>query len=173
MCGVFGSAGDLTRREWQMAHRLLVELAAASEKRGTDAAGFAALTSRGELLWQRQPGPAGALFRSPDFAGLRRRNIVMAIGHARLATTGAPAVNGNNHPHLAGDWAVVHYAESALMVSHPGICRVGGLGAVRSWGHQHIIPHTSLDLLRASSDELAHKISGRRSIACVVWPASC
>jgi len=32
----------------------------------------------------------------------------MAIGHARLATTGAPAVNGNNHPHLAGDWALVH-----------------------------------------------------------------
>ena len=32
----------------------------------------------------------------------------MAIGHTRLATTGAPAVNGNNHPHLAGDWALVH-----------------------------------------------------------------
>ena len=108
MCGVFGFAGKLTRREWQTAHRLLVELAAASEKRGTDAAGFAALTTRGELLWQRQPGPAGALFRSPDFAALRLRNVVMAIGHARLATTGAPAVNGNNHPHLAGAWALVH-----------------------------------------------------------------
>jgi glutamine phosphoribosylpyrophosphate amidotransferase len=32
----------------------------------------------------------------------------MAIGHARRATSGAPAVNGNNHPHLAGDWAVIH-----------------------------------------------------------------
>ena len=32
----------------------------------------------------------------------------MAIGHSRLATTGAPAVNGNNHPHFAGDWALVH-----------------------------------------------------------------
>ena len=108
MCGVFGFAGKLTRQEWQAAHRLMVELAVASEERGTDAAGFAALTSRGELLWRRQPGPAGDLFRSPDFAALRRRNVVMAIGHARLATTGAPAVNGNNHPHLAGDWALVH-----------------------------------------------------------------
>jgi hypothetical protein len=31
-----------------------------------------------------------------------------ALGHARLATTGVPAVNGNNHPHLAGDWVLVH-----------------------------------------------------------------
>jgi glucosamine 6-phosphate synthetase-like amidotransferase/phosphosugar isomerase protein len=115
MCGVFGFAGKLTRQEWQAAHRLMVELAVASEERGTDAAGFAALTSRGELLWRRQPGPAGDLFHSPDFAALRRRNVVMAIGHARLATTGAPAVNGNNHPHFAGDlagetwaWALVH-----------------------------------------------------------------
>jgi glucosamine 6-phosphate synthetase-like amidotransferase/phosphosugar isomerase protein len=103
MCGVFGFAGKLTRREWQAAHQLMVELAAASEERGTDAAGFAALTSRGELLWHRQPGPAGALFRGPDYSALRRRAVVMAIGHARLATTGAPAVNGNNHPHMAGD----------------------------------------------------------------------
>ena len=108
MCGVFGFAGKLTRQEWHAAHQLMVELAIASEERGTDAAGFAALTSRGELLWHRQPGPARTHFRSPDFAALRRRRVVMAIGHTRLATTGAPAVNGNNHPHLAGDWALVH-----------------------------------------------------------------
>jgi glutamine phosphoribosylpyrophosphate amidotransferase len=34
--------------------------------------------------------------------------VSVVIGHTRLATTGAPAVNGNNHPHLAGDWALVH-----------------------------------------------------------------
>ena len=108
MCGVFGFAGKLTRRERALAHRLMVELAIASEERGTDAAGYAALTATGELLWQRQPGPARLLFRGREFAALRRRNVVMAIGHTRLATTGAPAVNGNNHPHLAGDWALVH-----------------------------------------------------------------
>jgi len=85
-----------------------VELAIASEERGTDAAGYAVLTAGGELLWQRQPGPARLLFGGGEFAALRRRSVVMAIGHTRLATTGAPAVNGNNHPHLAGDWALVH-----------------------------------------------------------------
>ena len=108
MCGVFGFIGKLTRRDWAAAHQLMVELAVASEVRGVDAAGFAALTSSGDLLWRRQPGPARELFGSSDFTALRRRNVVMAIGHTRLATTGAPAVNGNNHPHLAGDWALVH-----------------------------------------------------------------
>jgi len=108
MCGVFGFAGNLTRREWALAHRLMVELAIASEERGVDAAGFAALTASGEMLWQRQPGPARLLFQGREFAALRRKSVVMAIGHTRLATTGAPAVNGNNHPHLAGDWALVH-----------------------------------------------------------------
>jgi glucosamine 6-phosphate synthetase-like amidotransferase/phosphosugar isomerase protein len=108
MCGAFGFAGSLTRREWTLAHRLMVELAIASEERGVDAAGFAALTASGEMLWQRQPGPARLLFQGREFAALRRKSVVMAIGHTRLATTGAPAVNGNNHPHLAGDWALVH-----------------------------------------------------------------
>ncbi len=108
MCGVFGVVGHFSRQEWKTAHQLLAELAIAHEVRGVDAAGFAALTSRGKLLWQRQPGPARDLFCRPDFAALRRRPVIMAIGHTRLATTGAPAVNGNNHPHLADDWALVH-----------------------------------------------------------------
>jgi glutamine phosphoribosylpyrophosphate amidotransferase len=95
----------------------MVELAIASEERGTDAAGYAALTTGGELLWGRQPGPAHHLFLGREFATLRRRSVVMAIGHTRLATTGAPPVNGNNHPHFAGSvsercasplWGVVH-----------------------------------------------------------------
>jgi glucosamine 6-phosphate synthetase-like amidotransferase/phosphosugar isomerase protein len=113
MCGVLGWIGN--PKHWRDSHRLMVELAIVSEERGTDAAGFAALTASGELLWERHPGPARLLFRDKEFAALRRRNVVMAIGHTRLATTGAPAVNGNNHPHLAGNlasggpaWAVVH-----------------------------------------------------------------
>jgi len=107
MCGVFGWV-SAAGRDWRTAHRLLVELAAAHEVRGKDAAGWAALTSRGGLLWRRQPGPARALFEGPKFSALRQRGIVIAIGHARHATAGAPAVNGNNHAHLAGDWALVH-----------------------------------------------------------------
>ena len=108
MCGVFGYIGDLPREARPLAHRLMVELAIAHECRGTDAAGYAAVTARGRLLWKRQPGPARDLFGGADFAALRRQRVDMVIGHTRLATTGAPAVNGNNHPHLVGDWALVH-----------------------------------------------------------------
>jgi len=129
MCGVFGTIGDLPKQARPLAHRLIVELAIAHECRGTDAAGYAALTSRDRLLWKRQPGPARYLFGGPDFAALRRQCLSMAIGHTRLATTGAPAINGNNHPHLAGDpgaeWAVVHngfvpaHGEKAAAVKLP------------------------------------------------------
>jgi len=108
VCGVFGTIGDLPKEARHFAHRLMVELAIAHECRGTDAAGYAALTSRGRLLWKRQPGPARDLFGDADFAALRRQRVAMAVGHTRLATTGAPAINGNNHPHLAGDWVLVH-----------------------------------------------------------------
>ncbi len=118
MCGVFGFVGDLPATEWRKAHRLLQALAAAHEDRGVDAAGYAALPTRGEMLWQRRPGPARELFEDVGFAALRRRRILLAIGHTRLATNGVPAVNGNNHPHLAGEWALVH---NGFVPDHAGI----------------------------------------------------
>jgi glutamine phosphoribosylpyrophosphate amidotransferase len=108
MCGVFGCIGEMDQPQWREAHRLLQVLAFASERRGTDAAGYAALTTRGALLWGRQPGPARGLFEGGEFAALRRRRVLLAIGHTRHATCGLPACNANNHPHLAGDWALVH-----------------------------------------------------------------
>jgi glutamine phosphoribosylpyrophosphate amidotransferase len=102
MCAVFGYLGALSGKDWRLAHQLLVELAVASERRGTDASGYAALTRGSKLLWERQPGPARHLFQGKGFGNLRGRRIQMVIGHARLATHGSPAVNGNNHPHLAG-----------------------------------------------------------------------
>ncbi|MFB3882705.1 MAG: hypothetical protein ACE149_15670 [Armatimonadota bacterium] len=134
MCAVFGYLASPSRDDWQLAHYLLIELAIASERRGTDASGYAALTSRGKLLWDRQPGPARDLFEGKRFGDLRRRKIQMVIGHTRLATHGSPAVNGNNHPHLAGgdlgantpaQWALVTngfipaHAEKAVALRLP------------------------------------------------------
>jgi len=163
MCGVFGFAGKLTRQQWQAAHRLLVELAVASEERGTDAAGFAALTSGGELLWQRQPGPAGDLFHGPDFAGLRRRNVVMAIGHARLATTGAPAVNGNNHPHLAGDWALVH---NGFIPLHEHKATVLGL-RLKSQCDSEVLVQALAQYGEAKGPDVCLALDGKQSVLAI------
>jgi glucosamine--fructose-6-phosphate aminotransferase (isomerizing) len=110
MCGIFGFAAEdrLTPGQVRLALGVMTQLALASEVRGKDAGGFAVLSANGELVWRRQAGPAGALFEAADWQRLRERRILLAIGHARYATHGAPAVNGNNHPHLAGDWALVH-----------------------------------------------------------------
>ncbi len=108
MCGIFGYIGELEQTPWAEAHQLVVALALASERRGTDACGYAALTSRGPLFGQRQPGPARGLFLGRRFAELRERPVRVLIGHTRQATTGAPACNANNHPHQAGAWRLVH-----------------------------------------------------------------
>jgi len=110
MCAVFGFASErkLTAAEQRLALSLMHALAEFSMGRGRDAAGFAAATVGGELMWHRVPGPANEVFAGEEFAALRRRDIQMFIGHDRLATNGAPARNGNNHPHVVGDWAIVH-----------------------------------------------------------------
>lgn len=107
MCAVFGFLGTLNDEQWPVAHRLLTMLAIASERRGTDASGYAALTTRGQLLWEKQPGPARELFTGLGFGRLQRRRVLMVIGHTRFATSGSPAINDNNHPHLAAGWALV------------------------------------------------------------------
>jgi glutamine phosphoribosylpyrophosphate amidotransferase len=88
MCGVLGWIGN--PKHWRDSHRLMVELAIASEERGTDAAGYAALTASGELLWRRQPGPARHLFLGREFAALRRR--LPQAGGAFSPTGVAPLV---------------------------------------------------------------------------------
>ena len=163
MCGVFGFTGKLTRREWALAHRLIVELAIASEERGTDAAGFAVLTAGGEMLWQRQPGPARLLFRGREFAALRREQVVMAIGHTRLATTGAPAVNGNNHPHLAGDWALVH---NGFIPQHERKAAILGL-PLKSQCDSEILAQALNRYGEAEGPDVCLALGGKQSVLAV------
>ena len=163
MCGVFGFAGHLTKREWTLAHRLMIELAVASEERGIDAAGFAVLTSGGELLWQRQPGPAHHLFLDKEFAALRRRRVIIAVGHTRLATNGAPAVNGNNHPHLAGDWALVHNGYIPL---HEHKATVLGL-QLRSQCDSEILAQALARYGEIEGPEVCLAIGGKQSVLTI------
>ena len=44
MCGIFGYTGFARENRWGQTHRLLEALLLASEHRGQDATGFAALT---------------------------------------------------------------------------------------------------------------------------------
>ena len=108
MCGVFGFIGAYRAQERDLVAGLMMKLALAHQERGEDASGYAALTAGGELLWDKQPMPARRFFTAQSFIPIFRRRLLAMVGHTRRATAGAPAVNANNHPHLAGDWAVVH-----------------------------------------------------------------
>jgi len=163
MCGVFGFAGNLTQRQWGLAHSLLVELAVASEERGRDAAGFAALTSRGELICHRQPGPARELFSGPEFAALRRRKVTMVVGHARLATSGAPARNGNNHPHLAGEWALVH---NGIIRDHQRLAAIIGV-RLQSECDSEILVHLLARHGEKQGPEVCFALGGKQSVLAI------
>jgi glucosamine 6-phosphate synthetase-like amidotransferase/phosphosugar isomerase protein len=163
MCGVFGFVGKLEKRQWALAHRLLIELAVASEERGIDAAGYAVLTTNNELLWQRRPGPARNLFLDKEFAALRRRNIMMAVGHTRLATNGVPAVNGNNHPHLAGDWALVH---NGYIPMHEHKAAVLGL-PLRSQCDSEILAQALAQYGDTKGPEVCLAIGGKQSVLAI------
>jgi glucosamine 6-phosphate synthetase-like amidotransferase/phosphosugar isomerase protein len=108
VCGVFGFIGRYEKTERDLVATLMMKLALAHQERGDDASGYAALTAGGKLLWDKQPWPARRFFTTQIFAPVFGKHLVAVIGHTRHATLGAPAVNSNNHPHLAGDWAVVH-----------------------------------------------------------------
>jgi len=163
MCGVFGWIGD--PKSWRRAHRLLVEVAIASEERGKDAAGWAALNGRGQLRWQRRPGPAGDLFADDGFWALRGRPIVMAIGHARHATAGAPAVNGNNHPHLAGDWLVVH---NGAIPHHRAIAACHGV-TLTSECDSELLARVLAQYGDRRGPEICLALEGSQSVLAINW----
>jgi glucosamine 6-phosphate synthetase-like amidotransferase/phosphosugar isomerase protein len=125
MCAIFGYSGKCSPDDWHKVRRLLHELFVASAIRGTDAAGFAAIGSRGSVITDKQPLP-GPLFSATSKEWLTLPPSPCVVGHCRAATHGSPHTgdNRNNHPFIGragqANLAVVvngvghNYAEVAL-----------------------------------------------------------
>ena len=108
MCCLFGLFDyDHRLKSWEKGH-IIRTLAAASEARGTDAAGIA-YNACGQLHIYKRPGCAHKLcFRVPGSA-----RVVM--GHTRLTTQGSAGRNRNNHPFLG------HVPGATFALAHNGV----------------------------------------------------
>ena len=91
MCCLFGLIDYGRSLSGRQKDGLIRALAAASEARGTDAAGIA-YNSGGRLRIYKRPGPAHKLHISlPEDA-------LVVMGHTRMTTQGSEKWNRNNHP---------------------------------------------------------------------------
>jgi len=122
--------GQVREGEWHQTHSLLSELLVQSISRGTDATGFAAVTSpldypeRRRIIVDKEPTPADEFVaKNPFWRQLRNLRCCAVLGHVRAATSGSPAINANNHPHEGrlntGRFAVVH---NGWFTNTPDVC---------------------------------------------------
>lgn len=109
MCGIWGYAGNIGQDETVLAHNFLINLAIASEARGTDSTGFAARYDSGHIIVDKMPYKASIYSHmSPRFTLLRRKMPSTLIGHTRLGSGSSPLINNNNHPFLGKKFHLVH-----------------------------------------------------------------
>ena len=97
MCGIVGKVGGLLPEQW-------FGMVALTTVRGEDASGLVWVNRSGVVKHTKQPIPLMAL-------AYRQRHLVsmpVLVGHARLATQGAPSDNRNNHPFDSGRFIVAH-----------------------------------------------------------------
>lgn len=124
MCGILGFAGHTKDGQWRQTHAIVQALFLASEHRGQDATGFAALTEpfkkqrSSKIIVDKQPLPARHFIkRNRKWRLLRHRRCTMVIGHVRLATHGSPLKNRNNHPHSSRDGRL-HLIHNGIIEDH-------------------------------------------------------
>jgi glucosamine 6-phosphate synthetase-like amidotransferase/phosphosugar isomerase protein len=112
MCGIAGYVGQSREGEWGQTHAIMRELFLASEHRGRDATGFAAMTepldhpSRRSVVVGKAPATANHFVGSDAaWLGLGRRRCSAVIQHVRAATHGVADTgdNRNNHPFVGDD----------------------------------------------------------------------
>jgi glucosamine 6-phosphate synthetase-like amidotransferase/phosphosugar isomerase protein len=111
MCGIAGYVGTSKEGQWGETYVVLRELFLASEHRGRDATGFAALAepldrpSRRTVVVGKEPVTSSRFVNTnEDWLGLSRRRSSAVIQHVRAATHGDARTgdNRNNHPFASG-----------------------------------------------------------------------
>lgn len=101
MCGVFGFIANNPDERVDL--EALSKVAAATERRGPHAFGFAWVDGRGRLRAFKQQGRITDHLTTLELA----RDAVAIVGHCRYSTHGDPANNLNNHPFPCdGGWLV-------------------------------------------------------------------
>ena len=126
MCCLFGLIDYGRSLSGRQKNGLIRALAAASEARGTDAAGIA-YNSGGRLRIYKRPGPAHKLHISlPEDA-------LVVMGHTRMTTQGSEKWNRNNHP-FAGKAGNMRFA-----LAHNGVL-YNDKSLRKSWN----LPQTSI-----------------------------
>ena len=126
MCCLFGLIDYGRSLNGRQKNGLIRALAAASEARGTDAAGIA-YNSGGRLRIYKRPGPAHKLHISlPEDA-------LVVMGHTRMTTQGSEKWNRNNHP-FAGKAGNMRFA-----LAHNGVL-YNDKNLRKSWN----LPQTSI-----------------------------
>lgn len=112
MCGIFGYAG--TKRAAPLVYAGLKKL----EYRGYDSAGIATVTAEGITLYKRRG-------RVEEIRPAREMKGNIGVGHTRWATHGEPS-EVNAHPHVFGNFAVVHNGIIENFQSLKGECERRG-----------------------------------------------
>lgn len=109
MCGIMGyfTTGNLSSIDKKYIKQLNLNLLYETAVRGTDATGYLAHYSKyNKSIWYKKAIPSPLFIKQGcvDFKELPDR----FVGHTRMATSGNPAYNRNNHPLVRNKFGLMH-----------------------------------------------------------------